>query len=105
MESYSGKELMRIFEKKVFEQEWMFLDNSTITEKWFHDKIKYFKHFGRDMELLLLYTKMAHSKRIYGKSLELRKKLTIDDLNSGYDTFLKNKNIDKSKDYLNDIYV
>jgi hypothetical protein len=105
MEAYNGKELMQIYKKKVIEQEWSFYKESTITERWFQEKIKNFKNYGRDMELLLIYTKIAHGKRIYGKSSELKKQISIDDLENGYKTFLKNKNIKKESEFLSSIYI
>jgi hypothetical protein len=57
------------------------------------------------MELLVTYTKIAHSRRIYGKSSELRKIISIDDMNAGYKTFLKNKKEKKDQQYLYGLYV
>lgn len=105
MEPFTMKEMMNIFKKKVFEQEWSFDNENEITEKWFQDKKNNFQGNGRDMEMLLIYTKIAHGKRIYGKSAELRKKISLDDLNRGYDIFIKNKEIKKEKDFMNSIYI
>jgi tetratricopeptide (TPR) repeat protein len=105
MEPFTMKEMMNIFKKKVFEQEWSFYNENEIAEKWFQDKKNNFQGNGRDMEMLLIYTKIAHGKRIYGKSTELRKKISLDDLNRGYDIFIKNKEIKKEKDFMNSIYI
>jgi hypothetical protein len=45
------------------------------------------------MEALFTYTKICHGRRIYGKTIEHRKKLSIDDLDKGYEIFMKNKKI------------
>ena len=103
LEDYSAKELMDIFIKKVRENEWTVecLDNnendstnnkSKENIKWFEKKKDNFKHFGRDMELLFSYSKIAHGRRIYGKPSKLRKKLSLEDLDAGYATFLANLN-------------
>jgi SpoVK/Ycf46/Vps4 family AAA+-type ATPase len=105
MDEYSAKELANIFRKMVLEQEWEMQDASLPTDKWTEERKKYFKHFGRDMELLLTYTKISHGRRIYGKPEELRKKISLEDLNHGYDVFLKNKNIKKDSPFLHGIYV
>ena len=105
IDEYSSKELMSIFKKKVKEQEWAFENEDSIKEKWFNEKKSKFKGYGRDMELLLLYVKIAHGKRIYGKSKDLRKKITLDDLNNGFETFEKNKNIKTEPEYLKSIYM
>ena len=105
IDEYSSKELMSIFKKKVKEQEWAFENEDSIKEKWFNEKKSKFKGYGRDMELLLLYVKIAHGKRIYGKSKDLRKKITLDDLNNGFETFEKNKNVKTEPEYLKSIYM
>jgi len=95
MDEYNSKELMNIFKKKVEEQEWSFENEEVMNEKWFQDKKDNFKSFGRDMELLLTYTKISHGRRIYGKESAEKKVISLDDLSKGYDVFLKNKNIKK----------
>jgi hypothetical protein len=51
-----------------------------------------FKYFGRDVELLLSYVKICHSRRVFGKDDSCKKKITMDDINAGYKVFLENKN-------------
>ena len=79
-------------------------DNKTL-EKWFEEKKDDFIYYGRDMELLVTYTKIAHSRRIYGKATELRKIITQTDMNIGHKMFLKNKKEKKDQDYLYGLYV
>lgn len=95
MSEYSPNEIMRIFKKKVADQEWSFEYEDQIKEKWFIDKKDNFKFYGRDMELLFTYIKICHGRRIYGKNKEYRKKISLEDLDKGYEIFLKNKNIKK----------
>ena len=107
MEEYSSKELLEIFKKKVIDIDWIL--DSNIDEKqiqrWFEDKKSDFKHFGRDMELLLTYVKIAHGKRIYTKDKDLRKKISFDDIKNGYDVFIKNKKTKKEPVFINSIYI
>jgi SpoVK/Ycf46/Vps4 family AAA+-type ATPase len=105
MDEYSSKELVSIFRKMVIDQEWQLINEDLPTEKWIDERKKHFKFFGRDMELLLTYTKIAHGRRIYGKSIDVRKKISLDDLNKGYEVFLKNKNIKKDSQFMHGIYV
>ena len=65
--------------------------------KLFEKKMDHYSHFGRDMELLLMYTKIAHSRRIYGKPENEIRNLTIDDLNEGQELFFTNKKKQKNK--------
>lgn len=106
MEEYSSKELMEIFKKKINDIEWSLEDlDEKKLQKWFEDNKSNFKHFGRDMELLLTYVKIAHGRRIYMKSKELRKIISMDDIKNGYDVFIKNKNLKKEPVFMNSIYI
>jgi hypothetical protein len=105
MEAYGAKDMMEIFKKKVKEIDWEFENEGDIVERWFQDKLSNFKHFGRDMELLLTYVKISHGRRIYGKNKELRKKIAMSDMKDGYDVFMKNKNIKKQPVFMHGIYV
>jgi SpoVK/Ycf46/Vps4 family AAA+-type ATPase len=105
MDKYTPGEMMQIFKKKVSDNEWNFDDETFINEKWFSDRKDNFNNFGRDMELLLSYTKIAHGSRIYGKEIEMRKKITLEDLNKGYETFLNNKNKKPDTNFMHTIYV
>ena len=91
MDPYSASELKDIFIKKISENNWLL--ETDIPNQWFDKKLKTFIHYGRDMEALFTYTKICHGRRIYGKTLEHRKKLSIDDLDKGYEIFMKNKKI------------
>jgi SpoVK/Ycf46/Vps4 family AAA+-type ATPase len=97
MDEYNSTELMHIFKKKVIDQEWDLDDDISVKDRWFNDRKDNFKSYGRDMELLFTYTKIAHGRRIYGKDKNMRKRISLDDLNTAYDMFLKNKNVKKEK--------
>ena len=106
MDAYTPMEMMQIFKKKVMEQEWSFEKEDTLNVKWFESKKDQFKHFGRDMEILLSYTKIVHGRRIYGKDRELRKVITLDDINRGYEMFLKHKDSKpQNTNVLHTIYI
>jgi SpoVK/Ycf46/Vps4 family AAA+-type ATPase len=104
MDAYNHTEMMKIFKKKVLEHEWSFDNEVEINEKWFSEKKDIFKNFGRDMELLFSYSKIAHGRRIYGKDKELRKKLTLHDINNGYEILLKNRE-KKENTFMHTIYI
>jgi hypothetical protein len=58
------------------------------------------------MELLLTYVKIKHGRRIFGKSVDLKKKITIEDMNAGYEMFSNNKKKEnKMNKYLETIYI
>ena len=95
IDKYSPGEMLQILQKLVKENEWQ-LDPS-ITEKWIEQKKADFPNYGRDMELLFSFTKIAHARRIYGKPDEIRKMITLGDLNKGYDTFIQNQKKEENK--------
>jgi SpoVK/Ycf46/Vps4 family AAA+-type ATPase len=105
MGQYSAKELKLIFIKMINEQEWTYVGDLGLLDKWFDDKKDDFKNYGRDVELLLTYVKIAHGRRVYGKEAELRKKLTIEDLKMGHETYLKNKKQKPVPNFMHTIYV
>ena len=90
IENYSCVELMEIFKKKIEEINWSLYSENVLNKNWFENKYNNFKNFGRDMEILLFYVKISHSRRIYGKDLSLRKKICEEDLENGYKMFLEN---------------
>ena len=81
---------MSIFKKKVYNCDWRFNSDDVMNTKWFESKHNNFKNYGRDMELLLFYVKISHSRRIYGKNPEIRKSISSLDLDNGYKLFLAN---------------
>jgi ATP-dependent 26S proteasome regulatory subunit len=103
IDTYNAKELMHILKLLVLEQGWKFEKENTINEQWFQDKKDNFLGLGRDMEILFTYSKIAHGLRIYGKDKEFQKKISLDDMNNGYKTFLNN--IKEEKSFLNSMYV
>ena len=93
IDSYTSKELMEIFQKKVKDNGWNFAEEiePTTLAKWFNMYSKTFPYYGRDMELLFSYSKISHGRRIYGEPENKRKLLTMADLDAGYTVFLSNK--------------
>jgi SpoVK/Ycf46/Vps4 family AAA+-type ATPase len=105
MDEYTYKEMMAIFKKKVLEEGWEFLEESTLNEQWFREKKDEFKNFGRDMEQLLSCVKIKHGRRVYGKSTDIKKKITLDDLNNGYLLFQQNRKKEKKSVVPYGVYI
>ena len=101
MEAYSPKEMRDIFLKKVQQNGWKFENPPTIS--WFETKKETFLNYGRDMEGLFTYVKIAHGRRIYGGPTHDRKSLTLADLDKGYESFAKRK--ENKKSILYDMYL
>ena len=104
IDTYTPKELMRIFKRKVEITEWQFIDDDVLSEKWFHSNKDHLKSYGRDIEILLTYVKICHSRRIYGKHKDIRKKITKGDMDSGLALMLVNKE-KKEKLFISSLYV
>jgi hypothetical protein len=52
---------------------------------------EHFLYYGRDIETFIAKIKIAHSKRVFGKDVNLKKKITKDDLDNGLKLYLQNK--------------
>jgi SpoVK/Ycf46/Vps4 family AAA+-type ATPase len=99
-DEYKGEELYNIFLKKVNESKWEIDANpeSKITSAWFEKNIDYFKFFGRDIETLFSKTKIVHARRVFCKPIEEKKKITLKDLEKGFELYLKNDEVKSRKE-------
>jgi chromosomal replication initiation ATPase DnaA len=99
-DEYKGEELYNIFLKKVTDAKWS-IDGETdakITVAWFEKNLDYFKFFGRDIETLLAKTKIVHGRRVFCKPVEEKRKITVKDLEKGFELYLKNDEVKKRKE-------
>jgi len=96
IDDYEAKDMYDIFIKKVKDNGWMIHENSNIKIEWFQKNKDYFPFFGRDIETLLAKVKIAHSKRVFCKGEDEKKKITFVDLEKGFEMFIKNSD-NKSK--------
>ena len=110
-DNYSHEDLYHIFLKKVNDIGWS-IEDPSISSKWFQKKKDYFKYYGRDIETMLSKIKIAHSRRDFCAKPTDKKKITIEDLEKGFEAYLKNSNLqqkieeDAFKKYLNySLYV
>lgn len=92
-DDYNSKELMQIFSKKVNDAGWSIENDKALKEFWFEEKMNYFKYYGRDMETLFAKTKIAHSRRVFCEPEEVKTKLTVEDLDKGFNMFTQNEEV------------
>ena len=97
-DNYSAEDLHKIFVKKVKDIGWELHEDSKITPEFFKKNYDYLKFFGRDIETVLAKTKIAHSKRVFCKADSEKKKITLTDLEKGFELYLKNDDVKKRKD-------
>lgn len=105
LDNYSYLELLNIFKKKVLDNEWILNISPDVLENWFRINHAKFVHYGRDMELLFSYCKVVHGRRIYGEDIELRKRLTIEDIQRGFKQFSNHTNNNIEKPNIYGLYV
>ena len=96
IDNYTHKDLWQIFQLKVSKlgvvDGWtMDADLIKNGEDWFKKKHESLSGLGRDVDTLLFKTKIAHSRRMYGKMPDVKCQIGMADLNAGYDMFMKSK--------------
>jgi SpoVK/Ycf46/Vps4 family AAA+-type ATPase len=96
VDEYNYQDLYDIFMKKINDIGWK-IDTNTLKSEWFKKNKEYFPFYGRDIENLLAKTTIAHSRRIFGKLDIIKKKITLEDVEKGYEMYLQNENIIKLK--------
>jgi len=108
IDKYNPAELRDIFCKKVASSGWHVAEKDTDVA-WFTKHKDDFSNYGRDMERLFLYVKIAHSKRVFGQPAEERRKLNDKDMAAGLETFFANRKNDDSakikREILTSMYV
>ena len=96
---YNAGELSQIFNLKMTEHSWIFdnlnMNNHELFKNFISKKYDDFPYFGGDMETLFLNVKIAHALRIVGKHPSIRKKINIQDIESGFDMFKNAKMVSK----------
>jgi len=97
-DEYDHEDLYNIFIKKVKDIGWEIEENSKISSDWFKKNKEYFRHYGRDIETLLSKTKIAHGRRVFCKPESEKKKLTLKDLDKGFEIYIKNNEIKSRKE-------
>ncbi len=86
-DKYSPEDLCKIFYKKVKEINWKI--NNSLDENFFKKHIKYFKHYGRDVELFLSKCKIAHARRVFSLPDDEKTIISKEDLDEGLKLFIK----------------
>jgi SpoVK/Ycf46/Vps4 family AAA+-type ATPase len=97
-DDYTAEDLYNIFLKKVKDIGWELDTDSKITVEWFKKNKEYFKFYGRDIETVLAKTKIAHSKRVFCRPDSEKKKISLKDLDKGFEIYIKNDDVKNRKD-------
>jgi SpoVK/Ycf46/Vps4 family AAA+-type ATPase len=99
-DDYSAEDLYNIFLKKVKDIGWEMDEKSNINADWFKKNKDYLKFYGRDIETILAKTKIAHSKRVFCKPENEKRKIILKDLDKGFEIYLKNSDVKNRRDEL-----
>jgi len=98
IDDYTAEDLRDIFSKKVRDFGWSICEGEEIKVEWFEKHMKYFKYYGRDMETLFSKTKIAHSRRVFCKPENVKTKITMKDLENGFEMYSSNDEVKKRAD-------
>jgi len=103
IDKYSFSDICEIYEKKVEQNNW-YLNPKEKEErlKFFEKNLKYFPYNGGDMEILWDFTKITHSRRVFGKSSVLRKLITVEDMKNALKLMMTNEEIKSRANGLSD---
>ena len=98
VDKYDEVELRKIYLKKMFENKWEIVDNNddeNIPISFFKKNLNSFKYNGGDMENLWHLTKIVHARRVFGKSNDLVKKISLEDLENAFKSYSDNDEFKK----------
>lgn len=96
IDEYNPNELRRIFEKKITDNNWSLKEN--LSDEWFEKNKEFFSFFGRDMETLFSKVKIAHSRRVFCLPKEEKTKISIKDLEKGFEIYKKMGDSEKKQE-------
>lgn len=101
IDGYNEKEMTQIFYSKMKKINWS-LDielNEAYLNEFFKKNKDKFKHFGGDIETLVMNCKMTYASRVIGKKYAYKKILNKIDLDKAFDKYSSNK---KKEEEMND---
>jgi len=97
IDEYDHKDLMEIFRKLLVDYKWELNVEEKKLEGFFEDNRKVFEFNGGDLETLIQCSKISHSRRVFTLEEEVKKKLTLEDLEGGLKAMMENEEIAKRK--------
>jgi SpoVK/Ycf46/Vps4 family AAA+-type ATPase len=96
-DEYTHEDMHKIFLKKVKDIGWE-IDDTHVGADWFKKNKDCFKFYGRDIETLLSKTKIAHSRRVFCRPESEKKRLSVKDLDKGFEIYLRNDEIKNKRE-------
>lgn len=119
IKGYTPSEIMEIFLRKVNQEGWKvscqvsvpkdgnesdvnphILEEKAKMVLFFTKNEEYFPHFGGDVESLFLSCKIVHSKRVVFLPAEVKKILTLEDIENAFEEFVKHRKYKEKKEMM-----
>ena len=94
IEPYNAEELYTIFKCMIESNtsNWAFDSNdSSVIRYFFKDNLNVFTNMAGDMETLFFYTKISHSRRVFGIHEDYRHLINLKDVQNGFTMFQLNR--------------
>jgi SpoVK/Ycf46/Vps4 family AAA+-type ATPase len=91
IEGYNASELKDMFLLRLKNENWQYTGTDEDLMSFFQKNEKKFPRYGGDIETLFLKTKIIHSRRIMFRDELERKKLIIEDIKGGFETFVSHR--------------
>lgn len=96
-DEYTYRDLYQIFIKKINDIGWEIDLLENVALEWFKQKSDLFRFYGRDIETFISKIKIAHSRRVFCKPENEKRKIVFKDLEKGLEIYLKNDYINSRK--------
>lgn len=97
IDEYTHDDLMKIFKKLLIDYKWELNVDEKKLLKFFEENRKVFEFNGGDLETLIQNSKITHSRRVFTLDNDIKKKLTLEDLETGLKAMMDNEEISKRK--------
>ena len=91
---YNNTELYNILIKLIVDNGWN-IEVGSISDKFFEKNKDMFPNFGGSLLTLFAKIKMVHSQRVFGKPIYMKKIINKEDVDRGYELYLKYQNIEE----------
>lgn len=109
IDDYTSAELWKMFKNKITAIGWTHNIQDDVGEDWFKRKYADFPAFGRDIEALIFKVKIAHSRRVYGKTEQADlKTIVVADLDAGFSQFkesMKSSSVYSEKKFVSSMFL
>lgn len=107
IKGYTYEELTEIFISKIDESGWQLNIDKTNLLEFFKKHNNKLQYFGGDIDTLIMNCKTCHSRRIFGRSENLRKIVTYVDIECGFNKLLDHKDKDNKEknNHIHSMYI